>query len=88
MVGVLICEVNYIAYNDLVKQFYANLRMIKDYAKSIVNDTHFAFDIIEINELFGIPNEKDGFCRLKTQSHSLIMMICRDPSLEIIIVIV
>lgn len=63
-----VCEANDIVYIDLVKQFYANLRMLQDHAWSIVNETQFAFDVRELNELLGMPNEDNDMCDPKTKS--------------------
>lgn len=57
----IVCQVNDIVYVDLVKQYFANLRMVENHVESIVNNTHFAFDAREINELFDIPNEGNEF---------------------------
>lgn len=62
-----VCQVNEIVYVDLVKIFYANLRIVEDHAESIVNNAQFAFDAREINELFGMPSEGNNFYKLKTQ---------------------
>lgn len=49
-----------------LSNFYANLRIVERDMVTIVNNTHFTFDVREFNEL--MPNEGNEFCTSKFSS--------------------
>lgn len=71
----MVCEVNEIVFIHLVMQFYANLKLVGDHDESIVNNKYFAFDSCETNELFGMLSEGNEFCKPKTPSPILLIMM-------------
>ncbi|KAL3513240.1 hypothetical protein ACH5RR_025957 [Cinchona calisaya] len=57
-----------VVYEDLVMQFYANLRKVGNSLVTMVNVVEIEFDFATINSILGYPNEGSDRCSPKMQS--------------------